>query len=397
MNEDDMFQKAYKHFENGEFNKCYILLKILCDKFKNVKINAMNANFILQLYCGYSSVTNALGKPNEYIDKLELFHYSINPELLNHLKMTYCMALLRIKKYRQAKEYMPYLQPVIGPGIMPSNMSYFKKGDINKTLLIYGSGGIGDIFMYTRFMKQICETQSSNNILFFIDDKLYWLFNEAFQCDNLRIIPYSVRDRLNFATDYHINITMLLHMLNLTYETVYVDYYLEKVIGNPINLTDIINVNKKNVIINWSGNKLNIMERYNRSIELKQLIPLFTQFAETINFISIQQSLSQTEIDILNKYNIKNCGQSIDKDGDAFKDSITILRAADIVISTDTSLVHLAGTMNLKCWCLLTFGCDWRWVGDDNKWYPKVKLLRQQKVSIWDNVISELAIALSNI
>lgn len=397
MNDNEMVKKALTHFENGEYKQCYILFKILCEKFNNVGLNKYNVNFILNIYCSYSTVASTMGIKNTFIDNLKLTHKSITPELQNHIMKIYCIELLGKKQYSEAKDYMHYLQPVNGPGITPKNMSYFNKTDTGKTLLIYSSGGIGDIIMYARFIKKICDTQKNNNILFYIDDNLHWLFLNTIKCSNLRIIPYSIRNTFNFKYDYHINITMLFHMLSLTYETIYIDYYLENIIGNSIDLTAIIHPTKKNVIINWSGNKTNVMERYNRSIELTKLIPLFIQYSEHINWISLQKSLSDIEINILKTYDIKNCGHFIDTDGNAFKDSVTILKASTLIISTDTSLVHLAATMRLRCWCLLTIGCDWRWVYEDNKWYPNVQCFRQKKLHNWDNVIDELSASLSNI
>jgi hypothetical protein len=394
MDDGKMYTTSYKHFEMGEYKKCYILLKILGDKYKHVKMNDQNAAAILQVYSGYSSVTATLGMPNDYMYKLDTIHKSVTPELRAHIMKIYCMDLLKNKQYLKAKAYMPYLQPVIGPGITPANMSYFQPNDAGKTLLIYSSGGIGDIIMYARFIKRICESQAKNTILFVVDDKLLWLFNESCHSSNLRLVATSVRDRLPLHYDFHTNLTMLLHMLNLTYETLYIDYYLENISGNSIDLTNIINPAKKNVIINWSGNKTNTMERYNRSIELAKLIPLFTP---DINWISIQKDVSPEEAAILTQYHIKNCGHFIDNDGHAYKDTVTILKAVTVVITTDTSLVHLAGTMNLPCWCLLTLGCDWRWVYTDNRWYPKVKTFQQKTLANWDNVVNELATALISI
>ncbi len=87
-------------------------------------------------------------------------------------------------------------------------------------------------------------------------------------------------------------------------------------------------------------------------------------------------------------------GPLLDNAGDAFKDTVTLLQAVDLVITTDTSLAHLAETMNVPCWCILTIGCDWRWKPADHLWYPNVKPFRQNAVSSWDNVIADLSTAL---
>lgn len=395
MHDGDMFSKAMVHFEKGEFNQCYILLKILAEKYKDIYPNSTNASNILQLYCAYEVISNTMGKENPFVNKMTLTHKTIGIDLLAHAHKIYCMALLQQKKYKKVKHHMPYLQVFKGPNISPESMSYFQPNDLNKTLLIYNSGGIGDIIMYSRFLRRICETQPENKIIFLVNDNLTWLFQEAFILNNMPLNNLQIVDLSTFKIfprkyDYHTNITMLFIHLQLTYDMLYIDYYLENVKGNTLILENYLIPHKKNVIINWCGNKSNIMERFNRSIPLESLIPLFLSYTDTIQFISIQKNVSQEEAIILDTYNVKNYGTSLDNTGEAFKDTVTLLKAVDLVITTDTSMVHLAGTMNMPCWCLLTIGCDWRWTYTDNRWYPKVKTFRQNKVGKWDNVIEDL-------
>lgn len=397
-----MFSKAMNHFENGEFKQCYILLKILAETYKDIEVTPVNAGAVLQMYCAYEVICKTMWRENIFIDKLTITHNTINTDLLNHAKKTYCLSLLSNKEYIKVKTLMPYLQAFFGPNISPDTMSYFQEKDVNKTLLIYYSGGIGDIIMFGRFLRRICETQSENKVLFLITDNLYWIFKEALingelGISNLRIIEFSTFKAFPQKYDYHTNINMLFIHLQLTYDMIYNDYYLENMKGNTITLENYINPHKKNVIINWCGNKSNKVERFNRSIPLSSLIPIFHFYSEMIEFISIQKFASPEDTEILEKYNIKNYGPLLDNTDDAFKDSVTLLKAVDLVITTDTSLVHLAGTMNVPCWCLLTIGCDWRWTYTDNRWYPNVKTFRQKTVSNWDNVIDELMADLSMI
>lgn len=395
-----MFAKAMDHFEKGEFKQCYILLKILAEKYQNIQPDSSNASSILQLYCAYEVICTTMGRENPYIHKMTLTHKTIGSALLTHANKTYCMALLHQKEYKKVKRLMPYLQEFTGPtNIKPETMSYFQPNDRNKTLLIYNSGGIGDIIMHGRFIRRICESQPENKIIFLVNDNLSWLFHEALLGCNLPLSNLIIIDLSTFSIfpkkyDYHTNITMLFIHLQLTYDTLYIDYYLEQVKGNPLMLENYIQPHKKNIIINWCGNKRNIMEKFNRSISLAAFIPLFLSYTDTLEFISIQKNVSPEEAAILDKYKVKNYGPLLDNTGEAFKDTVTLLKEVDLVITTDTSLVHLAGTMNVPCWCLLTIGCDWRWTYSDNKWYPAVKTFRQTTVSSWDNVIVELITAL---
>ena len=400
MQDGEIFAKAMDYFEKGEFKQCFILLKILAEKYKNVLPDSSNASSILQLYCAYEVICTTMGRENPYIYKMTLTHKTIGTDLLNHAKKTYCMALLHQKEYKKLKPLMPYLQVFTGPNISPETISYFQPNDRQKTLLIYSSGGIGDIIMYGRFLRRICETQPENKIIFLVKDNLFWLFQEALLLNNKPLSNFLLIDLSTFSIfpkkyDYHTNIVMLFIHLQLTYDMIYNDYYLEHVKGNSLIVENYIHPHKKNVIINWCGNKSNKMEKFNRSIPLAALITLFLSYTDTIEFISIQKFVSTEELEILDKYKVKNYGPCLDNTDETFKDTVTLLKEVDLVITTDTSLVHLAGTMNVPCWCLLTIGCDWRWTYNDNKWYPRVKTFRQTTISSWDNVVEDLHKALS--
>ena len=398
MQDGEMFAKAMNYFENGKFKHCHLLLKILADKYKYITPNRANANDVLQLYCAYEVICNTMGMENQYVNKLTIEHAAISTELFNHAQMMHCISLLYRKEYVKVKPLMPYLQQFTGPNITPESMSYFQEKDRNKTLLIYNSGGIGDIIMYSRFVRRICESQLENNIMYLVNDELHWMMHQALsRVPNLQVVQFSAFKRSPQKYDYHTNITMLFGHLNITYEMLPHDCYLEHLKGNALLTEYYLHPQKKNVIINWCGNKANIMERFNRSIPLAALIPVFQCYADTIQFMSVQKTVSPEEAAILDAHNVKNYGPLLDNAGDAFKDTVTLLQAVDLVITTDTSLAHLAGTMNVPCWCMLTIGCDWRWKPADHLWYPNVKPFRQNTVFSWDNVIPDLSTALGEI
>ena len=69
-----------------------------------------------------------------------------------------------------------------------------------------------------------------------------------------------------------------------------------------------------------------------------------------------------------------------------------IMSQLDLVISSDTSIIHLAGILNVKSILLLNFNSDWRWFNDTKKtiWYPSVHIIKQKNFDSWENVFVEL-------
>ena len=66
--------------------------------------------------------------------------------------------------------------------------------------------------------------------------------------------------------------------------------------------------------------------------------------------------------------------------------------ALDLVITTDTSIAHLAGAMAMPVWILLPHLSDWRWMQqtETTPWYPSARLFRQSAPGNWDEVIKRV-------
>ena len=62
-----------------------------------------------------------------------------------------------------------------------------------------------------------------------------------------------------------------------------------------------------------------------------------------------------------------------------YEQSAAVISGLDLIISVDTSVVHLAGAMGVPCWVLLPQNSDWRWgtEGDSTDWYDSLRLFRQ--------------------
>ncbi|MCX8519158.1 MAG: tetratricopeptide repeat protein, partial [Methylophilaceae bacterium] len=80
-----------------------------------------------------------------------------------------------------------------------------------------------------------------------------------------------------------------------------------------------------------------------------------------------------------------------------FSDTAALIAHLDLVISVDTSVLHLAAAISKPVWLLNRFDTCWRWmVGrDDSPWYPTLRLFRQPKAGDWDSVIKSVQQALA--
>ena len=80
-----------------------------------------------------------------------------------------------------------------------------------------------------------------------------------------------------------------------------------------------------------------------------------------------------------------------------FGDTAALIECLDLVISVDTSVVHLAGALGKPVWLLNCFNACWRWLlgRDDSPWYPTLRQFRQPKPGDWDSVVMDVRAALT--
>jgi hypothetical protein len=116
----------------------------------------------------------------------------------------------------------------------------------------------------------------------------------------------------------------------------------------------------------------------------------FHQLTKTkgATFFSLQKDVRPDDIKALNKMPwVSDLGTHFK----SFNDTAAALRHLDLVISVDTSVAHLAGSLGVPTWTLLScHGTDWRWQQkrEDSPWYPSMQLLRQERRYDWDTVLN---------
>jgi tetratricopeptide (TPR) repeat protein len=149
----------------------------------------------------------------------------------------------------------------------------------------------------------------------------------------------------------------------------------------------------------WQGNAQveKLIWARGRSMPLMALAPLAA--VAGVTFVSLQKGAGAEQIlAVPFRDRIVDLGAELDHGADAFLDSAAVMANLDLVISTDTSIAHLAGALGRPIWVALNIAADWRWLLDrtDSPWYPSMRLFRQpDRTKGWDPVVAELRNALS--
>ena len=82
-----------------------------------------------------------------------------------------------------------------------------------------------------------------------------------------------------------------------------------------------------------------------------------------------------------------------DEDRRDFLDTAAVMSQLDLVVTPETAVAHLAGSLGVKTWVPLSKVGDWRWMidRDDSPWYPTIRLFRQTTAGDWDGVFRRMA------
>ena len=159
---------------------------------------------------------------------------------------------------------------------------------------------------------------------------------------------------------------------------------------------NILSVEKKPIIgINWQGNpNTEKTSLRGRSLTLETFAALASN--EHLSLLSLQKGFGSDQLDTCSfKNRFVNCQDQISATWD-FLETAAIIANCDLVITSDTSVAHLAGGMGKATWLLLHNVPDWRWglEGTSTFWYPSIRLFRQEERGKWDDVIDRVEKAL---
>ncbi|HUC64710.1 MAG TPA: hypothetical protein VMA53_04730 [Stellaceae bacterium] len=255
-----------------------------------------------------------------------------------------------------------------------------------KTLLIHDEQGFGDTFQFIR-MVPWAKARSAARLILEIAPELLTLARRTEGFDQI-----ITRGTLPPAFDFHCEMMSLPMVMGLTLADL--PGKIPYLAPDPQRLARwrrrLAKLPRPLVALVWAGRPEHHNDA-NRSMALAGLAPLALP---GITFLAVQKGPKAAEA------KAPPPGMSLVPLGDEirdFEDTTAILAIADLLISVDSSPVHLAGALGRPCWVLLPFVPDWRWLLErgDTPWYPSVRLFRQDTRGDWSGALARAGAALA--
>jgi len=249
-----------------------------------------------------------------------------------------------------------------------------------KTILLYGEQGLGDSLQFCRYSTLVAELGA--RVILEVPAPL------ASVCATLRgvtqVIPYGQP-----LPDFDVQCPLMSLPLacRTRVETIpaanrYINSDPQKVAAWQARLGA---QTRPRIGLTWSGSQAARMHG-DRCYPLAQLIP---HLSGDYEYFCLPTEITAADRQTLARNPaIRQFPGEMD-----FSNTAALCECLDLVISMDTSIVHLNAALGNKTWVVLPFDCDWRWMIDreDNPWYRTVRLFRQNSRGDWNGVFERVA------
>jgi predicted O-linked N-acetylglucosamine transferase (SPINDLY family) len=252
----------------------------------------------------------------------------------------------------------------------------------NKTILIYTEQGLGDIIQFARYLPLVVAR--AGRVLLAASAATRRLLSSI---AGLTLIDPAKMAQQSF--DVHSALLSLPHAFGTRIDTIPANIpYLQVDPLEAARWAARIDGKGPRVGIVWAGNPATKRDRF-RSPRLHSVAPLFS--VPGITFVSLQmgagrQDLAETPL----PENVIDLGGEIAD----LADTAAIMAGLDLMISSCTAPLHLAGALGRPTWATIPFAPHFPWLlnRSDSPWYPSMRLYRQsQPGTDWSSVVDQIA------
>ena len=261
----------------------------------------------------------------------------------------------------------------------------------NLRLYLYTEQGFGDALMFCRYLPLLRKQGAT--VLLECKPELLKLLTDSQLADRVTARQPGDETPPPFDYDRHLPLLDLPGLFGTTLATIpgpvpylRTDPALVEKWARRLGAHDRLRVG-----LSWSGNP-EAAANPGRACAFADLRPLLA--VPGVAFYSLQKGPPARELtDLADRPDIEN----LDPELTDFAESAALLENLDILISTDTAVVHLAGALAVETWTLLHTASEWRWLRHrhDSPWYPGMRLFRQERPGHWPQPVQRLAEALA--
>lgn len=268
-----------------------------------------------------------------------------------------------------------------------------------RRILLTAEQGLGDTLNFVRF-AQVLRSRGAQTLVHCQPQLLALLQNSpklGQLCPNTLSIsqPIDVQCSLVDVADIlQVNDQSIPSDCPYLFPSPQLESYWARRFPRPPTLIEHTRLRTGRIGIAWQGNPDHQADAF-RSVPLACFEPLSE--LPNVELVSLQSGFG---IEQLEKWNgakpIISLGPEVDKTSGAFMDTAAIMKQLDLVITSDTSIAHLAGALGVPTWLALSYVPDWRWLlqREDSPWYPSVRLFRQDVLGDWAGVFRKIQAAL---
>src|SRR5262249_13118482 len=253
-----------------------------------------------------------------------------------------------------------------------------------RSLLVFAEQGLGDVIQFVRYLPLLVEREA--NVTFLAPAKLIRLLRPL--TTKMEVMD-AIRE--NATYDLQCALMSLPHQFNTDLSSIPNKVpYLAAEEELVARWKTRIGEHGFKIGIAWQGNPQAPIDR-GRSIPLAEFVPL--SGLPGVRLISLQKHHGLDQLAHLPAdCKIETLGDDFDNGPDAFVDTAAVMENLDLIITSDTSIAHLAGALGRPTWVALKHLPDWRWMldRDDSPWYPTMRLFRQSARDDWSSVFTAI-------
>lgn len=251
--------------------------------------------------------------------------------------------------------------------LLPDGEHYDGTQDLTgKVLFVLGEPNPGDNLLFSRYLHKL-----NADVALAVPPYLQSLFQHF---PGIRLFTKEIRH-----FDYWCTLMSLATIFETTTETIPPLPTFCLPLENTIRWRPVSKSRRVGLCWSWAENDSNM--------PLENLAPLFD--LQGVEYYCVQDEVKEVDKPAFDRLDIYNMGLKFK----TFVDCACAMKSMDLVVTIDSAIAHMAGTLNIPCFVLLPKQkTHWLWGSDKRAcpWYPSAHVFRQSAEGDWASVVAEV-------